>query len=176
MISLLCGPRCKVLLSPNREEYHRLRFKEHQSFINLSRIAKERFDEQISHMSFNRHFKKHVSPLETYKGSPEEDEYLEKKAQERLNLLDEIESNLLTLKKMSEEAAKLPMKAANINAFSRLASEFRMTLQYVAQHKEAYLGGSEKLADENVISKIMDALKEIPEEYRKAVLEKLKEG
>jgi len=48
-------PPCKVCHSSNRAEYERLR-KEGKSFRELSRIAKERFNEDIHFTAFARHF------------------------------------------------------------------------------------------------------------------------
>ena len=48
-------PPCKVCHSLNRAEYERLR-KEGKSFRELSRIAKERFNEDIHFTAFARHF------------------------------------------------------------------------------------------------------------------------
>ena len=47
-------PPCKVCSSLNRAEYERLRV-ENKSFRELSRIAKERFNEDIHFTAFARH-------------------------------------------------------------------------------------------------------------------------
>lgn len=171
---MLCGPLCKVFLSPNREEYHRLRLKERKSYKELSTIASEK-EEEISAMSFHRHFRKHVSPLETYKGSNEEEEWLEKKARERFDVVKEIEDLLILCKSKLEEALKLPTNAQNITAAARIISEVRATLQYIQQHKMDYFGG-EKLTEEASLSKLIEIIdQEIPEEFKPRILARLQE-
>lgn len=172
---MLCGSRCKVFNSPNREEYHRLRFKEHKSYQTLSDIASTK-EEQISAMAFHRHFSKHVSPLETYRGSPEEDAWLDKKARERLDVIKEIEDLLTLCKRKLEESLKLPTTAPNLLAVARIVSEVRETLKYIQKHRASYLG-SEKLSEEASISKLMEIIeKNVPDEFKPVVIAKLKEA
>ena len=169
---MLCGSLCKVFNSQNREEYHRLRFKEHYSYEKLREHSKL-LGEYISAMSFHRHFTKHVSPLETYRGSKEEDEWLEKKARERLDVIKEIEELLMLCKRKLEEVLRLPVKAANINALARIVSEVRQTLSYIAEHRASYLA-SDKLSEEESVSRFIEALEEVPPEFRERILARLR--
>lgn len=171
---MLCSSKCKIFRSPNRELYHKLRLHEHKSYPELAAKAKE-LGEDISMMSFHRHFNKHVSPLEVYRGSPEEERWLEQKARERLDVVREIEELLVLCKRKLEEALRLPANAPNITAVARIVSEIRMTLDYIQKHKATYLG-TEKLSEEASISRLIDIIdKEIPDEYKGRVLAKLME-
>ncbi len=167
----ICDERCKVGKSPHLEEYDRARLKEHKSYLELADMAKLK-GEEISHMTFWRHYSKHVSPLKYYPDSVEEDKYIQRKHKERINLLEEIESNLKLLKRKAEEAKDLPVNASNLSAFARLANEFRQTLKYIAEHRVAYMGEG-KADEEDSIRRFINALDEIPEEYRDKVIHRL---
>jgi len=169
---MLCPGQCKVHKSPNREEYHRLRFEEHKSFEALANIAAEK-GESISHMAFHRHFTRHnpprVAPL-----TVKEETWIDEQRQKRIAMLEEIESNLTTLRDMTERLKTADMsKTRNVHALVKVCTETRLTLEFVTKHKELMLG-ADKYSEEDLIQKILSALDEVPDEYKANVIAKLK--
>jgi len=171
----LCHKRCKVLLSPNKEFYDRMRLQEGKSYKELEKLALEK-GEKIHYLQFFKHYSRHVSPAAELirEAIKRDDEWARKEVEEKLDLVKEIERNLQLCKMLAEHASKMKIDAKNITAITRLMSEIRLTLQFVMTLREKLTGKIEKSAsEEELMSRVISALAILPEDQRTLVIRKL---
>jgi len=164
----------KIAESPHREEYERLLIEGKMTLDELSAFAKSK-GENISRQAFHAYRHKHLKPiqraLETIKRS---EYYVDEKVRQELDILETIEKNLRKCMYLSEVASKAPLTPANLSAIASLQREIRLGLEMISKTRGKMGFGIEKKTEQDIISIIVEALKDIPKEYQQIVIARLK--
>lgn len=125
--------RCKVCNSPNRAFYEE-EYVDSEGKLTWTRLAEMASEKQedISLMSFKRHFESHFS-LKIHEFMAKEetiDKIVEEKKSEAVNAVEEIKNNLNILKSLIERIGKVSLdNPSAVTAWSTLLREHRQTIE-----------------------------------------------
>lgn len=124
-------PKCKVCTSTNRSFYEE-KFVEKNGlpWTELEKMAKS-LNEEISMMSFKRHFERHFSAKIHEFMTKEEtvEQAVEKKKTETINAVDELKNNVNRINGYLSKIDSDALNPATLSAIASILSEQRKTLE-----------------------------------------------
>jgi len=166
---------CVVCMSPHRTEYERLRLEKNWTYPQLSKYAKEKYNEDILPASFSYHFRMHCQPYieRMKKASKYRREVVKAQIKKDIMIAKQLTKNLeICANKIQEK-----LKQENLSP-----EEEKLLLSYLAETRliiEELLRWSEKLEleeeKEPIVEKIINCMRDFPPELIEKFLERWEE-
>ena len=157
---------CKLCYSPHRLEYEAM-FMKGSTLVDIQKYAKEKYGEEYSYSTVQRHFQKHVKEIveKRLKSELAHSEYLKTKLKENLQVAERLVRNL----RICDEQLQA---AIQVGVSNLTPDEKKILLQYIAEIRqtvELLLRWSEKiqtepLKEEDIFERILFCLQDFPPE------------
>lgn len=152
---------CKVCKSPHRAEIERMKALENKTYKEIMDYAKANWNENLNFMNLSRHFNSHFLPIvtERAKSSRLAMELANKKTEDAIKLLSELENNLIILKKSIEMVFSKGVDSRDKVAILRtLLSEVRLTVESISKLKQDF-NIEVSISPEEELKKLINILK-----------------
>jgi hypothetical protein len=167
--------QCKVCISPNRGTYEEMRAR----YTPIRKIWKKALElnDKVSYDSMRKHLINHfgTSLAARIDSNQVLTSIVERKFQEEISQIDQLNKNLKILSDVIEQALKSELDSRMLQALRQLLAEMRLTLQALERHKASLKPAKEDKSSLELMTEILMKL-DLPSEKLEQAMAMIRTG